>query len=208
MYVFTARKNQRLIVTNRQFSIIIGSLLGDAYISPLGKIQFEQSDKQSDYLKWKFSELKNISYNKISYVERNKNGVVTKSYRFWTRQFFRPLREMFYKDGRKHISDDLLELISPFSLAVWHMDDGHFEKRTERCIFATDGFNSNDLKKLINFLKQRFNLNATIKNGKKLMLNKNESKKFFKIIDDYYLDCMKYKFNPLTTKIKNLDKVF
>jgi len=92
MPIFTARKNCKLFVTDRQYEILIGSILGDAYISPLGKIQFEQSLSQIDYLKWKFKELSEISYQNISYAERIKNNKKTYSCRFWTKQYFRPLR--------------------------------------------------------------------------------------------------------------------
>ncbi len=44
--IFTARKNLKLDVSDRQVQILVGCLLGDAYITKLGKIQIEQSDKQ------------------------------------------------------------------------------------------------------------------------------------------------------------------
>ena len=94
--IFRVRKNQTLIMTDRQFEIVIGSLLGDAYISPLGKIQFEHSVKAREYLKWKFQELIGIRYRRIGYVTRIVKGSHTSSCRFWTRQFFRPLRRMAY----------------------------------------------------------------------------------------------------------------
>jgi hypothetical protein len=36
-------KNKMLVVTNYQEEILTGSLLGDAYITTRGQIQFEQS---------------------------------------------------------------------------------------------------------------------------------------------------------------------
>lgn len=72
--VFTARKNQKLILSDRQFSIIVGSLFGDAYISSLGKIQFEHSKKAQQYVEWKLQELEEIRYKKIGYVKRKKGG--------------------------------------------------------------------------------------------------------------------------------------
>lgn len=44
--IFTARKNLKLEVSDRQIEIIVGCLLGDAYLTKLGKIQIEQSIKQ------------------------------------------------------------------------------------------------------------------------------------------------------------------
>lgn len=84
MQQMLARKNQKLFVTTRQEEILIGSLLGDAYITKKGKIQLEQSFKQKEYLFWKYNELSSISYEKISLVKRLDKRLVREylSYRF------------------------------------------------------------------------------------------------------------------------------
>src|SRR5438132_285679 len=101
--IFTARKNLKLEVSNRQIEILVGCLLGDAYLTKLGKIQIEQSDKQKDYIVWKHQELGSISYSGLKEVIRydKKDNRVTKSYRFWTRQYFRGWRSKFYRGNRK-----------------------------------------------------------------------------------------------------------
>ena len=201
--IFRVRKNQELAVTDRQFEIIIGSLLGDAYISPLGKIQFEHSVKAHEYLKWKFQELIGIRYRRIGYVARIVKGSNTSSCRFWTRQFFRPLRQMAYGlDGKKFISQTWLERLTPLALAVWYMDDGHFEAPKQRCIIATDGFSDEDRSKLQKFLKERFDLDVVIRKSGKISMTKSESMKFFRIITPFKIACMAYKFpHPLTTNL-------
>src|SRR3989344_6422190 len=97
--IFTARKNLRLDVSDRQVEILVGCLLGDAYLTKLGKIQIEQSDKQKEYVEWKYQELASISYPNppkevIRYEKRDTR--ITKSFRFWTRQYFRTWRDKFY----------------------------------------------------------------------------------------------------------------
>ncbi len=199
---FKARKNLRLEVTDRQYEIIVGSLLGDAYIHPNGKIQFEHSDKAKEYLEWKFRELDGLRYNKIGYVERKVGNSLTKSYRFWTRQFFRPLRNIFYQ-SKKRLSLEILQALTPLALAVWFMDDGYFEKPKRRCIIATDGFSVEDRNMLRLFLKSRYDLDIVIRKSGKISLNQSNTEKFFKIINRYRLECMAYKFpNPLTTKME------
>jgi len=199
--VFSARKNQRIVVTDRQFSIIIGSLLGDAYISPLGKIQFEHSEKAKEYVQWKFREMDGIRYQKIGHVKRNLHDKILYSYRFWTRQFFRPLRKMVYKqNGKKYISQEWLLELTPLALAIWYIDDGHYEREKKRCIIATDGFSDDDREKLRIFLKTRFNLAITLRKSGKIAMTQRETEKFFKIINPHQIECMAYKFpNPLTT---------
>ena len=199
--IFRARKNQSITLTDRQFEIIVGSLLGDAYASPLGKIQFEHSVKAQEYLNWKFQELKDARYEKIGYVKRRMNKSVVDSCRFWTRQFFRPLREMAYNtDGKKYLSEAWLKKVTPLALAVWYMDDGHYEKPKKRCIIATDGFSNEDRNKLQLFLKERFDLEIVVRKSGKIAMTQAETVKFFQIIHPYRIECMAYKFpNPLTT---------
>jgi hypothetical protein len=60
--VLRARKRLSLELTQRQKEILIGCILGDAYISPLGKIRIEQSTKQREYVDWKYQELRSLCY--------------------------------------------------------------------------------------------------------------------------------------------------
>lgn len=181
-------------------NIIVGSLLGDAHIRPLGKIQFEHSIKAKEYLEWKFNELRTISYKKIGYVARQVSENPTASCRFLTRQYFRPLRWLSYRSGKKYISANILRLLTPYAIAIWYMDDGHYERKKQRCIIATDGFSDADRKRLCNFLRKKFDLIFTIQKSGKISLTQVETNKFFQLILPYQLKCMAYKFpNPLTT---------
>ena len=118
--ILTARKNLKLDVSDRQVEILIGCLLGDAYLTKLGKIQIEQSDKQKEYIDWKYQELVSISYGPPKEVVRfeKADNRVTKSSRFWTRQYFRSWRDKFYRNNRKIFPNDLAEWISPLSIAI------------------------------------------------------------------------------------------
>ncbi|OHA43116.1 MAG: hypothetical protein A3G03_02380 [Candidatus Taylorbacteria bacterium RIFCSPLOWO2_12_FULL_44_15c] len=60
--VLHARKRIFLSLSSRQRDILIGSVLGDAYIAPWGKIRIEHSVKQSEYVYWKYAELKSLCY--------------------------------------------------------------------------------------------------------------------------------------------------
>jgi len=84
------RKNIAYSLSDRQTEILIGSLLGDAYIHPLGKICFEQSSVQQEYLHWKYAEFKNLVYPKIAQVIRldKRSGNLTFSCRFFSGKSF------------------------------------------------------------------------------------------------------------------------
>ncbi len=193
-----ARKNQKLFVTSRQEEILIGSLLGDAYITKRGQIQFEQSDKQKEYLFWKHQELKSISYKNISKVERlDKRFTKTyTSYRFWTRQYFLSWREKFYFKNKKIVPKDIQ--LTPLALAIWYMDDGCLSDH--KCIIATDGFSKEDISFLRKLLLEKFEIKTSVKNESKLLLKKESFETFFSAINPYILSTLQYKvFDPVTT---------
>lgn len=198
------RKNINISLSHDELSIIIGSILGDAYVYPLGKICFEQSNKQSDYLNWKYSRLRRLAYPKIATVSRldRRNGVVSESERFFLRQYFRKFRQLFYPDGKKTIPIQILEKwLTPLSLAVWYMDDGHLEKHKYPTI-ATESYRLEDLNKIISLLKYKFRLDCLLSEKKKrLRIRSNSVNQFFNLIFKYMPECMKYKgLDPVTTR--------
>lgn len=198
------RRNIHISLSHDELSIIIGSILGDAYVYPLGKICFEQSSKQSDYLNWKYSLLKRLAYPKIAIVSRldRRNGVVSESKRFFLRQYFRKFRELFYPDGKKTIPIQILEKwLTPLSLAIWYMDDGHLEKHKYPTI-ATESYRLEDLDKVISLLKDKFKLDCLLnKKKKRLRIRSNSVNQFFDLIFEYMPECMKYKsLDPVTTR--------
>src|SRR3989344_4872749 len=100
--ILTARKNQKLFVGDREEEILLGSILGDASILKKGMIQFEQGSAQKEYLEWKRIQLATIvSGKKIYKTRRERESVISYSYKFTTRQFFRSWRDKFYPQGKK-----------------------------------------------------------------------------------------------------------
>lgn len=190
--IFTARKNLKLDVSDRQIQILIGCLLGDAYLTKLGKIQIEQSDKQKDYIDWKYQELASISYGFPKEVVRfdKKDSRVTKSFRFWTRQYFRSLRDKFYQGKQKIFPEDLSNLITPLTIAVWYMDDGCYSKG--QCIFSTESFDETGREALIEKLKF-FGIDGNLKNSGKLRIRSHSLPKFFELVKPYIHQSMYYK---------------
>lgn len=190
--IFTARKNLKLEVSDRQVEILVGCLLGDAYLTKLGKIQIEQSDKQEDYLNWKYKELASISYSspkEVTRFERNDDRV-TRSLRFWTRQYFRVWRDKFYQENRKIFPKDLLSWITPLSIAVWYMDDGCYQKFD--CTLSTESFDLESRRQLIERLKS-FGIEAIPRGNGKIRIRSSSLDKFFELLRPYIHQSMLYK---------------
>jgi hypothetical protein len=192
--VYSARKNLKLCLSSRQLSILLGSILGDAYVYPLGKVCFEHSSHQKDYLIWKYDELKSLTYPKVACVKRfdKRTGKQTVSWRFFLKQYFRPLRKLFYIDGKKVVPKDLKRWLSPLLLAVWYMDDGHLD-RGKYPLFSTESFSKADVKFLSDILKTNFGLISKVTSKRRLRILSQSKDRFFQLIEPYIHNNLKYK---------------
>lgn len=128
-------------ITSRQYSIIIGLLLGDGSLYKDGKLQVEQGVKNEQYLKWLYSELKSLSGRLSSNVERihPKTGTPSFSRRFYTKKYFADLAALFYENKnevrKKIIPIQIQQLLDPVVLAVWFMDDGGKAQNTPKAAY-------------------------------------------------------------------------
>src|SRR3990167_2258750 len=192
--IYKARRNLILKTNVEQLSVILGSVLGDAYIYPQGKICFEQSAGQKKYLLWKYNILKDLSYPKVARVIRFDKRYSKKntSYRFFLRQYFRPLRHIFYVDGQKIVPDCLLEKLNSLVLAVWYMDDGHLE-HGKYPLFACEGFSDNDIKSLARMIFHNFGIETKVDIKRRIRISGSSKNKFFKLVEPWVYPNLRYK---------------
>ncbi len=117
----------------QQWQLVLGGLMGDGALSPpanrialAARFRMRHGAKQLTYLDWKASLLGNIGQS------RNVNAKGAGFVDLTPLPELAPLREaVYWGDGLKHLSYDYLKALTPFALAVWYMDDGHFAKRSE-----------------------------------------------------------------------------
>lgn len=210
--IFTARKNQCLVVNEKEQEILLGSILGDACVLKKGMIQFEHGQKQKGYLEWKYEQLKSIvSGKKIYEIKRFRENKIWYYYKFTTKQFFRSWRERFYPHGIKNIVPEIISNLSPLSLAVWYMDDGCLLSNYS-CIIATDAFSKKSIENLRNLLESKYQINTRIRYkksyGKKrvniqqrIYIGGKNMVKFFDLIRPHIIPSMAYKLiDPVTTQ--------
>ena len=128
----------KFLIPSDQFQLIIGSLMGDARLECRSKsirakhtarLRIHQSDKQKDYVFWKYQILKNLvskepRFTKVWYdKKRNKNHC---SWYFHTvsSETLGLFHKLFYRNGLKIVPIGLLRELNPLGLAIWYMDDG------------------------------------------------------------------------------------
>lgn len=187
----------------RQREIVIGTLLGDAYLQKVGKrtarLKFEHPEKQKEYIFWKYEELKNYMQEPPKKITRY-NPTFKKTYTYYRCQsfsspIFGKFRRWFYPDGKKHIPKNIENLLTPLALAVWYMDNGYFYKRDKDSYIYIPRYSDQEIKLLLSALK-KFELNPKkVKKGKHLYLYfpKDETQKLFSVIGRCIHPCMKFK---------------
>lgn len=204
-------------ITDNAEQIILGSILGDGYISEYtrpensklllnSQLRIVHGLKQEQYIKYKSSLLEreglkcHLHYiDKTNYKEHYIKGILVKEVGSWTMQVqrnvsFNKYRQMFYKNRIKYINRYIYRL-NALGLAIWYMDDGCYNNNGIH--LYTNCFNNKDLILLQNMLKHNFNLDTTLQNcssgGKAIYIKASSKKQFLKIIEPYICDCMKYK---------------
>jgi len=194
------------MVTKRQREIIIGTILGDGYLQKIGKknarLKLEHPEKQRDYIFWKYQELKNLMQDRPKKTERY-NPKWKKEYIYYRCQthstpLLGKLKRYFYDDdGKKVIPINIKNLLkSELSLAVWYMDDGYYHKKDQVVYIYLPKYKEEELERLKLALKDNFDIQTKViykKGYPGIYLNKEEARKFFRIIGKYIVECMKYK---------------
>jgi hypothetical protein len=164
--------------------VIIGSLLGHGYCNKKTiegcRIYFRQSSIHKDYLIWlyEFFYTKGYCSNlKPRLYRRRLNYMVHTGYEFNTYTFrsFNWIHKLFYHKGKKVISRNIENYITPLSLAIWIMDDGGWTKYGVR--LSTNAFSYDEIIILTDILRRKFRLEVTIqKLSKPKVQNKCEEK--------------------------------
>jgi len=203
-----ARKDIQL--SHKEDQILLGTLLGDTYcrIKKSCKhalIEGAHCKYQEPYLLWKVNCLKNFQFN----LRRTKIGNLF----FESKQYpcLNDYHILFYKNGKKEVSIDILDKLDALALAVWYMDDGTYRKRDKNSRLCTNGFTHAENKLIQEWFKTKWDITAKIAQSKDpkrhpgkiwyfLQFNATETRKLIAIIQDYIHPLMNYKIGVNETK--------
>lgn len=145
----------------------------------------------------------------VSYDDRynTKNTILT----FYTRNHseIKAICEKFYAKDRKRVSKEILNELTPFSIAYWFMDDGLTDinkngKTREFCSLGssklyTCSFSMEENLLIKEWFKEKFNIECFIRFKKKpssspyLFFYTREAEKLRELIEPYVIEGMKYK---------------
>ena len=200
-----------------QRAIVIGTVLGDGYLSfdryQHTQLEIKQSDKHHAYVDWMFERLRSICPPDA--MPRWKRD--TNQWRFTTRRDdeLAEIRAHFYPNGKKIVPRDIArELVSPLTLAVWFMDDGSLDYRVKdhyNFALSTNAFSIADNELLREALERNFNLHVSIQTplcrGKRypeIYIGAKARDRFLELIEPYVIPCFRYKIPPLTVTPQRL----
>jgi len=195
------RKKIKLLDHEKQ--IMLGSLLGDMHCRLKGRsknaiIEEAHCEKQWNYMLWKVFVLSSLEFN-LRKTKLNALFAESKSYPCLNYYY-----KLFYKKGKKQISEKILFKIEAIGLAVWYMDDGSYAKRDNNCNLHTNGFTYEENKIIKRWFENKWKIYPKIyvqrdhKNypGKRwyfLNFRVSETKKLVRLIKNYIHPSMSYK---------------
>ena len=197
-------------LSDQQWKIILGSLMGDGALSlcvktsaAAARFRMGHGAKQVAYLDWKASLLGNISQSRST----NSKGAVFVDLKPLPE--LADLRKEVYIDGKKVLSWDYLKALTPLSLAIWYMDDGGFTLRAKglqdrtregsgRSEICVEMMSVDSRERLVEHLANAFNLRPKlIQRGARriaaLIFPKDETAKLHELIAPYIHPSMDYK---------------
>nr|YP_009240566.1 LAGLIDADG endonuclease [Pyronema omphalodes]AMO66538.1 LAGLIDADG endonuclease [Pyronema omphalodes] len=123
----------------------------------------------------------------------------TKSYKVWNY-----LHDIWYKNGKKVIpaNEYLCKLLTPLSLAHWHMGDGGWTPSVKSYSFRNKFFwaAKNDVERLIAILNKKFELNCTLHSNNRIYIPVKSAVKFCQIVTPHMEPGMLYKVDKSITR--------
>lgn len=182
---------------DRLNQIVIGTILGDGYLTKSGSLQIDHSTIQKNYVDWKYKELGDFAGKPPTTIKRvhKKTNKESFSYRFYTKSKFKDLRLLFYPNGKKEVPKNINELlVSDIALAVWFRDDGGKSGNTPYgLVISVAGFSKEEQFLLQTCLLNNYGLNVTIWKNNQIYIPKSEYALFYSIVSPFILPDLMYK---------------
>jgi len=191
-----------LLKKEKQF--LMSLALGDGYVRKRGEsysIAVSHCEKQKEYLIYKAERLSQIIGKKVEI-----HGFQVSGYPTWrfevSNDYFHFVRNWLYREGNKTISICYLRKLSDEGVAIWYMDDGSLvAKRRNGKIHAFDltvstYCSEEEASICIQFFKERYDTNFTIKRNKRkfsIRCGTKEAKKLLYHLMPYIHPIMRYK---------------
>lgn len=219
-------------IDNDTKEILVGSMIGDSYVTKrqagkyiLYNYGIEHSSKSIRYLEWKHKMLNQLNPTKI-YRRLHHDGNINGrridrdmcNFNINNKELCLQLLSIFYDEvsNRKHITPEIISMMTPTSIAVWYMDDGSYNISSNNIYLATCSYTLGEQHLISNMIQDMTGAavsitKRTVDNYYILYLPKIESIKFLTAIDRYIPEStgMRYKIPlgyDMVRKLKPTDR--
>lgn len=209
--VLKARELRKNRLSDTELQVIYGSMFGDGTLIKTAsgyRLSFCHSEAQLDYLIWKGSLLPNLFLAYPSRYENTFHKTATVQYHLHSIHHpqLEEIHNLFYKDGRKTLTRDLLDLFSPLAFAIWYMDDGSYNtnKNSMQATWCTDSLSMDENQLMIDWFKEKHDIEIKLQFCKsigtfggnetyRLRINRTQVDTFFDLIRPFIHSTMLYK---------------
>ena len=178
--------------------IIRGMIIGDGYARK-NQLTIQHSLAQEEYLIYKAKRLETLLNKSINVFTKQFNGYFAKVFRI-SHQLIGVVQGQIYKNGKKHITKQLLHTIPDEGIAYWYLDDGSlYEKKNGKgyeLVISTYFETEDEALDVISFFKERYKCTFTVKRNKgrfSIRCGKASAINFLSSILQYIPECMYYK---------------
>lgn len=195
-------------------SFLRGSVLGDGSIDVLRsgslRYRFTQSSKHGKY----FDVVKSILADLYCCDRVGKSGYGGKDILTVTSRVCDSFKDIFsslFVDGKKRITREYLDSLTPLSIAVWYMDDGsliHRYGKEKSVMLSTHAYSKEENLIIIDYFKDVYDIHFKLGYDKRcdkyfiFMSKKEDRYKFLSLVSDYIIDLFQYKLGD-NFKCKN-----
>lgn len=174
--------------------------MGDASIGKIYnksktlRISWEHCRKQEEYAIWKAKKM-GIEYSiyRRDRLDKRTGKIYESTTVYSTGIDFSFYRNLFYPNGKKITTQDILGGLTPASIAVWYCDDGNMYYNRKNCHLTIAIHKFSDKNEIISYFKKKWDLNFKQNSGSIRLTSCEQVKKFEKIFKRFYPKCMDYK---------------
>jgi RecA/RadA recombinase len=195
-------------LSDLQFELVRGAVMGDGNLSKTKRsdlidsgIRFRMGhgSAQASYLDWKCSLLSNIPMSRTTREDGSVHADLTQIVEL------SDLRgEVYAEDKKKSLSWDYLKQLTPFSLAIWYMDDGHLDIRDEaktsaRIQICVQAMSRDTRERLVDYLRDTWDLDvrlASVRGKAIILFTKLAAEEFQELVAPFIHPSMEYKLLP------------
>ena len=175
------------MLKNKQIEIINGALRGMKT-----RIRFRQSIYNIEYMNYLIAEMEGLTRGKLS-----EHWGKVPCYYFSTRlmEELNTFRERHYEGRKRIIPKDLESIMTPLTMAIWIMDNGH-KSRGNR-VLNTHRYGKGDQERVLEVLKSKYEIEGTINRDRdkyRILISARSTREIvIPMVREYILDCFKYK---------------